>query len=280
MDSLLTEPSNFLADLKFSHGSISIPPTKNLVNGFKRRGGFSNPVNDPSPPSSTSSEVESPEDSDSSTSNSILKFISEILMEEDLEEKPCMLQDCLALQAAEKSFYDVLNQEYVPSFDCRQPVSDQIADNPTLSSPQESSSDSSNTNSCSCSVNGSIGAIQAPESGNLVAPCVHLTDSLISTFRLLDSYSSSDGFGKNIFVDRSMTFGSAREAISKGGQNSVSGSKGKKSHGREEGDFPQEGRSNKQSAVFVEEPEQLELFDEVLLCQPGRNEQKCPLFDD
>ncbi|XP_057782834.1 scarecrow-like protein 33 [Salvia miltiorrhiza] len=43
-------------------------------------------------------------------SDAILKFIGIMLMEEeDLENKPCMLHDCLALQATEKSLYDVLN---------------------------------------------------------------------------------------------------------------------------------------------------------------------------
>ncbi|KAL1558696.1 scarecrow-like protein 30 [Salvia divinorum] len=43
-------------------------------------------------------------------SDAILKYIGIMLMEEeDLENKPCMLHDCLALQATEKSLYDVLN---------------------------------------------------------------------------------------------------------------------------------------------------------------------------
>ncbi|KAK4286539.1 hypothetical protein QN277_003082 [Acacia crassicarpa] len=43
-------------------------------------------------------------------SNNILRYISDILMDEedDLESQPCMLKHCVALQAAEKSFYDVL----------------------------------------------------------------------------------------------------------------------------------------------------------------------------
>lgn len=32
----------------------------------------------------------------------LLKYINEMFMEEDLEARPCMLQDSLALQAAEK----------------------------------------------------------------------------------------------------------------------------------------------------------------------------------
>ncbi|CDP14104.1 unnamed protein product [Coffea canephora] len=41
----------------------------------------------------------------------VFKYLQRMLMEEDdLLDKPCMLQDCLALQAAEKSFYEVLNE--------------------------------------------------------------------------------------------------------------------------------------------------------------------------
>lgn len=63
--------------------------------------------------SSSTSEGGSPDMGDSS--NSVLKFISEMLMEEDLEGKTCMSEDSLALQAAEKSFYDVIGQKYPPS---------------------------------------------------------------------------------------------------------------------------------------------------------------------
>ncbi|KAL6501265.1 hypothetical protein OROHE_024912 [Orobanche hederae] len=44
--------------------------------------------------------------------NAILKFISQMLMEEDdLENKPWMIHDLLALQTIEKSLYDILNNE-------------------------------------------------------------------------------------------------------------------------------------------------------------------------
>ncbi|KAE8729468.1 Scarecrow-like protein 9 [Hibiscus syriacus] len=45
-------------------------------------------------------------------SYAVLNFINDVLMEEDVEGRPCMLQDCLALQAKEKAFYDVLTQNY------------------------------------------------------------------------------------------------------------------------------------------------------------------------
>ncbi|CBI31659.3 unnamed protein product, partial [Vitis vinifera] len=46
-----------------------------------------------------------------------LKYISQILMEEDMEEKTCMLQESLALEATEKSFYNVIGENYPPSID-------------------------------------------------------------------------------------------------------------------------------------------------------------------
>ncbi|XP_048135392.1 scarecrow-like protein 14 isoform X2 [Rhodamnia argentea] len=50
-------------------------------------------------------------------SDVVLKYISEILMEEDVEEKTCMFQESAALQAAEKSFYEVIGEKYPPSLD-------------------------------------------------------------------------------------------------------------------------------------------------------------------
>lgn len=48
-------------------------------------------------------------------SDAVLGFITQILMEEDIEDKTCMLQDSLELQAAEKSFYELLGKNYPPS---------------------------------------------------------------------------------------------------------------------------------------------------------------------
>ncbi|KAL3653172.1 hypothetical protein CASFOL_002853 [Castilleja foliolosa] len=41
--------------------------------------------------------------------DTLINIISEMLMDEDMGNKPSMLHDCLALQATEKSFYDALN---------------------------------------------------------------------------------------------------------------------------------------------------------------------------
>lgn len=63
--------------------------------------------------SSLSHEEDSVEDCD--FSDEVLKYINQMLMEEDMEDKTCMLQESLELQAAEKSFYDVLGKKYPPS---------------------------------------------------------------------------------------------------------------------------------------------------------------------
>ncbi|KAK9168408.1 hypothetical protein Syun_000548 [Stephania yunnanensis] len=50
---------------------------------------------------------DSPEDCD--FSDTVLKYISQMLMEEDMEEKNCMFQESSALQAAERPFYEILH---------------------------------------------------------------------------------------------------------------------------------------------------------------------------
>ncbi|XP_030542522.1 scarecrow-like protein 9 [Rhodamnia argentea] len=48
-------------------------------------------------------------------SDAVFGYISRILMEEDIAEKTCMLQDSLDLLSAERSFYEVLGETYPPS---------------------------------------------------------------------------------------------------------------------------------------------------------------------
>ncbi|XP_022865265.1 scarecrow-like protein 9 [Olea europaea var. sylvestris] len=48
-------------------------------------------------------------------SDAVLRYINQMLMEEDMEEKTHMLQESLELQAKEKSLYDVLGKKYPPS---------------------------------------------------------------------------------------------------------------------------------------------------------------------
>ncbi|XP_057801350.1 scarecrow-like protein 9 [Salvia miltiorrhiza] len=54
-------------------------------------------------------------DDDCDFSDAVLRYIDQILMEEDMEDKSHMLQESLDLQAKERSFYEVLGKKYPPS---------------------------------------------------------------------------------------------------------------------------------------------------------------------
>lgn len=51
-------------------------------------------------------------------SDIVLKYISDMLMDENMEEKKCMYQECSALQATVKPFYDILGENYPPQGLC------------------------------------------------------------------------------------------------------------------------------------------------------------------
>ncbi|GMN24128.1 hypothetical protein TIFTF001_000433 [Ficus carica] len=118
MDTLFEDSLLSMTEFRFDHhpSSRSVYSNQNhVVQDFK-----ADDESSPSSSSCSSSSTGSTSEGDTTdghfSSAIILKFISEMLMEEEeLEAKPCMLQDCLALQAAEKSFYDVLGQDYPSS---------------------------------------------------------------------------------------------------------------------------------------------------------------------
>ncbi|XAR68938.1 hypothetical protein NMG60_11000356 [Bertholletia excelsa] len=113
--------------VQFRDQSESFFPDQNLIGGprFENTslnlnfGGIQFPPNDPSSanavPTLNLSAEEDPQEEDCDFSDAVLKYISQILMEEDMEDKTCMLHESLDLQAAEKSFYEVLGKKYPPS---------------------------------------------------------------------------------------------------------------------------------------------------------------------
>ncbi|KAJ4704659.1 Scarecrow-like protein [Melia azedarach] len=125
MDPRLRGFSGSVNGIQLSNQPVSVFPNQNLVPGrfeniFLDHGFRDYHYLQPDPThsnvvsqSSVNPEEDSPEDCD--FSDAVLKYISQMLMEEDMEEKTCMLQESLDLQAAEKSFYDVLGKKYPPS---------------------------------------------------------------------------------------------------------------------------------------------------------------------
>ncbi|CAJ2678868.1 unnamed protein product [Trifolium pratense] len=108
--------------------------SSNYTNGFKSNqipttldGFIDNPFLHP--PHDPNTEEDSPLD-ETDFSATVLRYINQMLMEEDMEKKPCMFHDSLALQAAEKSFYEVIGETY--------PSSSSIQNHHNVDSPNDS----------------------------------------------------------------------------------------------------------------------------------------------
>ncbi|XP_022964689.1 scarecrow-like protein 30 [Cucurbita moschata] len=200
--------------------------------------------------SPSSSEGDSPDSQD--TSNTMLKYITEMLMDEgeDLKTKPCMLLDCLALQAAEKSFYDVLGQKYPPS--------------PTGNGDSAQDFSSGNSSVLGLSENCVVGHDsfvgmqyighfrQGVEEASKFLP----VNGTFGTIDLDNDLCVSVPFKD---VDVSRISGSLRD---------------KKNRQREE-ESDGELRSSKQSATFADDNSLSDLFDEVLLCRGESRQSPC-----
>ncbi|OMO59032.1 Transcription factor GRAS [Corchorus capsularis] len=95
--------------------------SRNFDNRFKNENYVDVPTLQPAPFStnlalSSSMNQQGDFNEDYDFSDVVLKYISQILMEEDMEDKTCMFKESsAALQAAEKSFYEVIGERYPPS---------------------------------------------------------------------------------------------------------------------------------------------------------------------
>lgn len=272
-----------------------------------------------------STEEDSPLD-ESDFSATVLRYINQMLMEEDLEEKPCMFNDSLALQAAEKSFYDVIGETY-PSY------SSSIQN--SQDSPDESSSISGTTtstvnNSVECHWNnGDVtdnkpSMMQSTLPADFVFHASSIQSSLntptTSNYAVKDNgFMASSGFltpgsttlfsksesvlqfergveeankflpkGNPLVIDLenpSFVKVPPRKVEIKAERDEISPeSRGRKNHEREDGEAElQDGRSNKQSAVYTDDDSELsELLDKVLLGARWGNEPAplCICFAD
>ncbi|XP_021894499.1 scarecrow-like protein 33 [Carica papaya] len=342
MDPQFNEYLNSMEGFTFENESIfpNSDQSQNLGNGFK----LNNPTldlqsiglpPDPSFPNSDSAwsriidgDSSSPSD-DNDFSDTVLKYISQVLMEEDMDEKPCMFHDALALQAAEKSLYEVIGEKYPPSPDQPPIYSNKTVDSPddccssgfsdssTNSHSSPSTSTSFDSHSSGNLVEHQLSWLQTPVPTNFVFQSTSNSGKK-SSFNSADNVfyhgnglvrsSMSELLDKNLFneSDSMLQFQRGVEEASKflpkGNQliidlesykpSAESKDKapnvvvktekhdtelspnqliGKKSHEREDEDL-EDGRSNKQSAVYGDESELSEMFDKVLL-YGGGNEQ-------
>ncbi|KAH7837709.1 hypothetical protein Vadar_017073 [Vaccinium darrowii] len=231
--------------------------------------GDTNLVSPSSSSPGASSNSDEPEEGDFSDAS--LTFINQMLMEEDdLENKPCMLQQCLALQATEKSFYDALGKDYHPP---PPPTSNQ---NPDGNYSPNASSESSDSIGYVENLVDQFNGIANREKDDQDFYTDYTLESILQS--MIPSDGSGDGSVESHSISPSQVLESSNgsrgqeEDENNKRENSPNRSREKKTHDREdEGDSKDGGRGNKQLASSAEESnDQLDMYDKVLLC-PGLN---------
>jgi len=220
------------------------------------------------------------------------KFISQILMEENFEQKPCMCYDPLTLQHTEKSFYDALELEPPLPLSPNQHPLESPDGNSSNSTTDSTNSHDLKPSSPNTPVSGGGDALYS----STHAPSFFVPPSAVTKINdgTLDLDSSESKFlAENIFRDAEsmLQFRRGLEEASKflpqkpqlftGFESTtvsaepkvrwdstvkldnLAGVKSRKNHARQD---EEEGRSNKHSEVCVDEENEIsEIFDKVLL---------------
>ncbi|KAL5747870.1 hypothetical protein ACOSP7_024888 [Xanthoceras sorbifolium] len=299
MDTLLQKISSSMNHLQFDHGLVPVYSNQNHVDGFKHNHNNHHEVPPhPSPPlqnnphqnrdsapcSGGSSDGDFP-DFFGEHNHATLKYISEMLMEEDLEGKTCMLQDCLALQAAEKSFYEVLGQKYPPSLNQTPSCLNQNADYPDDCRTTSSSVDSSYS---IITANNLVDLRWVTSQGKLESSPINQTSHIDSPesallvpnlFREIQSFEHISrpvgGATKSLPNNDPVSNPSKpREEAVASTVTARSCNLSRKSYQLEDSHYVEQGRSNKHSATSLSESETSEMFDDVLLCNCQNKESE------
>lgn len=199
------------------------------------------------------------DDQDYDFSDVVFQYISQMLMEEDTGEKPCMLHESSALEATEKSLYDAIGETYPPQ-DCRaisQISSCSISESPVEGCVLSNTSDSSGLAS-SLSSN--------PDWESNAELHGHFIPGIISPF-MQSSARPLTAFKKAVLLNEGST-----ELAGKFASDDVSVlnsgiSRGKRHPFSEHMNLEEEqqGRTNKQSAVYTDPEVSSEMLDMVLL---------------
>lgn len=139
-------------------------------------------------------------DAESDFSDSVLKYISQVLMEEDMEEKPCMFHDALSLQVAEKSLYEALGQKYPDH-------SERLAHSPDGSSPGYASSTTSSDWSFDCLENSRRPSwLHSPISNNFVFQSTRSNPKPSGGSNVALKSSFNNDLVSNMFNDSELAF--------------------------------------------------------------------------
>uniref|UniRef100_A0A7C9ELW7 Uncharacterized protein n=4 Tax=Opuntia streptacantha TaxID=393608 RepID=A0A7C9ELW7_OPUST len=201
-------------------------------------------------------------------SDACLKFISDILLEEDLDESPTSLQDYRALLATEKSLYEALGKEYSPSFTCLAPSLGRIVESPddgfSCSWPDGHGIKGMANDDATFMSNGKLKDIQLDP--------FPIMDDVLHPYLELNSHSSgssncTDDLGNGLSNSPVSTLTSIATEV----ETKLAGSSRRKNHQRDDNGH-EEGRSNKQQASYNEDYVEMEQYDDVLLCREDRSD--------
>ncbi|XP_062015940.1 scarecrow-like protein 30 [Rosa rugosa] len=244
MDTFFDTVSGPTERFKFGHALTSVTSNPNLDNRFQINQESTDTLFHPSDSGTSLSPNSEEETFDINYfNNPMLKYISDILLDEELEGKNCMLQDSLSLQAAEKSFYDVLNPKDPPPPN-QLPL-------PVYQNFEHSDDDSTHMLHQS--------SLVESFSDTLLVSDSHLKKQSLGNFEQAGEANKLLTNGNFGFIDEE--------------RYQTNGLKGKKNHQRDDENYPEDGRSSKQSVVSADDSEPQEMFDKVLLCQ-GEHHQE------
>ncbi|XP_058226453.1 scarecrow-like protein 14 [Rhododendron vialii] len=200
-------------------------------------------------------------------SDATLRLINQMLMEEDdLENKPCMFQECLALQATEKSFYDALGNEYTSPSN-QSPLGFDFDDSPGSTKESFDSIDSFDN-----FVDVSNWLLDREERDRDFYSENTFEESILPP--TVPSNGSGEGYSVESHFSPLKALESSNGSVGEEDENkrekSPNRSREKKTRDREDGgDFADGGRGNKQLASSAQESDdQFEMYDKVLLCPP------------
>lgn len=233
-------------------------------------------------------------------SDAVLSYISQILMEEDIDEKSCMLQDSLDLQMAEKSLYDVLGQKYPPSpvknhASCsgrnqKDPDENLIVQHFTDRSSMTSNGSGQSSTNWSTAFGANISSITQLSHSSSDSSLVSTVNSILESqgcsqptqLPWQHSLETNENGGSDFMLNYNQSLNQGQSGAtsmrvieperqsSEGSLQSRSGRR--KTRGREEGDTEgqEEERSRKLAAVYGDSELRSETFDIVLLSSGGQ----------
>ncbi|KAL3625860.1 hypothetical protein CASFOL_030389 [Castilleja foliolosa] len=252
----------------------------------------SSPSPDNLGPSSTVS-YESQLSPDDQDSDPVLKFLNQILLEENMGDKPSMFYDPIALRAAEKSLYEVIGQKYPPSPSHLVNHVDHLSFSPdSIYGPHSSNGGSSSIDPPWIVDQGEYNLHEfSSNSQSSFGTTITQTNAFDNVSQLQNMFSDSDSISQFkrgleeaskflpitnpliIDLDKYDLPQKSEDEIIKFENDDVddspNSSKGRKHLHPDNGDSE---RSSKQSAIYVEDIDLSEMFDRVLLCNDIKEE--------